>query len=238
MKKIFALLLLALPVTIKAQETTDSPKPYWSSASEFIFSFGMVEDDNLDSDPSSILRFSMFFHFQEQMHIDLSDKVGIFTGFGVRNVGMINDIEYMGETIKLKQRSYSFGIPIALKLGNMKDRNYIALGAEAELMFNYKQKAFYDDTKYKKTSWFSDRTNLINPSVFMDINFKKGAYVRFKYYLLDFLNGDKQSLSVDGVDIPYSPEKSQLFYIALGLNLSHKEMKKQLDNAAGTLSSY
>lgn len=234
MKKLFLFLVCLLPVAAIAQESSSEPKKtYWTSASELIFSWGMVEDNDLPEDPSSVMRFSVFFHFQEQMHVDFNNNTGMFIGLGVRNVGMINDL---GNGLKLKQRSYSFGIPIAFKFGNFEDNFYAALGAEAELMFHYKQKAFYDDSKYKKSEWFSDRTNIINPSVFLDLNFRKGTYVRFKYYLLDFLVEDKQSLSIDGVSIPYSPEKSQLFYVALGLNINHKDIKKQVQSTEGTYS--
>ncbi|HEX5001074.1 MAG TPA: hypothetical protein VFW78_01130 [Bacteroidia bacterium] len=219
MKKILILFLLLLPSIVRSQDgSTSSQKNYWKSASELIFSWGNVKDGSKDI--SSVIRFSMFFHFQEQYHIDMNEHFGVWLGFGIRNVGMINDIS---DSVKLKQRSYSFGVPIAFKIGNLPKNMYASIGGEAELMFHYKQKAFYDDTKYRKSEWFSDRTNLINPSVFLDLNFKKGAYIRFKYYLLDFLVENKQTISVDGTKIDYTPEQSQLFYVAFGMALNHKD---------------
>ena len=90
-----------------------------------------------------------------------------------------------------------------------------------------KQKVFFDDEKYKSTAWFSDKTNLINPSLFFDINTKRGTYLRFKYYLMDFLVSDKQKIkNINGADYPYYAQKSQLFYIAIGTTLKHVPNKK------------
>jgi hypothetical protein len=147
---------------------------------------------------------------------------------------MINDFE---GGVTLKQRSYSLGIPIALKLGNIENQIYASFGGEAELMFHYKQKAVYDDEKYKKSEWFSDRTNLINPSLFLDMNFKRGAYIRFKYYLIDFLVEDKQSVTIEGNSLDYTPEESKLFYVALGVTLNYKSMKKSM-GSSGSMSMY
>jgi len=226
--------MLLLPALVRSQDVNSTPhKHYWKSASELIFSWGNVKDEPKDISP--VIRFSMFFHFQEQYHIDMNEHFGVWLGFGIRNVGMINNIS---DSVKLKQRSYSLGIPIAFKIGNFPDNFYASIGGEAELMFHYKQKAFYDDTKYRKSDWFSDRTNLINPSVFLDLNFKRGAYVRFKYYLLDFLTEDKQTVSVNGVDIAYSPEKSQLFYVAIGMALNHKDKRAKVVVEDASYSMY
>ena len=62
---------------------------YWASSSELIFSFGNVEDPNLDV--NNVLRFSCFLHVQEQLHYNFTNHVGVFTGLSLRNVGFIND---------------------------------------------------------------------------------------------------------------------------------------------------
>lgn len=229
MKKLSLILFsICFSGMLLAQETTPTNKPYLKSASELIFSFGAVEaigpatggtpDGKMDINP--IVRFTMFFHLQEQLHYDFSNRVGIFTGLGIRNVGMINDLN---DSIKAKQRVYSLGLPLAIKVGNLPNGFYVAAGAEAELFFHYKQKVFYDDEKFKKDEWFSDKVNLFNPSVFLDINSGKGGYLRFKYYLLDFLVEDKQDIKVYGIPYEYRPEKSTLFYIAVGTTLKSKK---------------
>ena len=234
---VLCLLLSSMYGNLWAQDTTKS-KPYWLSASEFIFSGGDVsatggplgEEINVNS----IVRFTCFFHLQEQFHYDFNDNIGIYTGLGIRNVGIINDLN---DSIKAKQRVYSLGLPLALKLGSLPNKFYVALGAEVELFFHYKQKVFYDDEKFKKSEWFSDKVNLVNPSVFLDIHSGRGAYVRFKYYLLDFLVEDKQDIKIFGNPYPYRPESSKMFYVAIGTTIkaftgrSTKKAQESIDTA-------
>ena len=235
MKKFYLLSFLFFLTTQAVFSQDDDQQPpkkwYWMSASEFIFSGSSVEafGGQVNSDPASpefgkyeeidvnpIVRFTCFFHFQEQLHYNFNQSVGMYTGIGLRNVGMINDLN---DSVKVKQRAYSLGIPIAFKFGKLPDGFFAAVGAEAELFFHYKQKVFDDDEKFKKTEWFSDKVNLVNPSVFLDINSGKGVYVRFKYYLLDFLQEDNQEIKWYGNPYPYYPTSSKMFYIAIGTSL-------------------
>lgn len=222
MKKIILVLLAVFIFSSGYSQEQFHTKTYWKSASEFIFSFGNVDansegDSVLDVSP--VVRFSGFFHLQEQFHIDFSEHFGIYTGMGVRNIGMINKVN---DSIKVKQRSYSVGIPIAIKIGNMRKGAYVAIGGEAELMFHYKQKVFYDDQKKKNNEWFSDKVNILNPSGFAEIVTGKGSYLRFKYYFLDFLVDDKQDIKLyNGFKVEYVPEKSQLFSISIGATFKH-----------------
>lgn len=219
MKKSLLILMALLVFKTGFAQTKSGMRPYWKSASEFIFSMGNVEASgaaNQKIDVSPVLRFSGFFHFQEQFHKDFSNTFGLYTGIGVRNMGMINKLN---DSITVKQRVYSLGIPLALKLGKLPGGFYIAAGAEAELFFNYKQKVMYDDEKFKKSEWFSDKVNLFNPSVFLDLNSGKGGYIRFKYYLNDFLVTDKQDVKLYGVKYDYKPSQSQMFYVAIGMTI-------------------
>src|SRR5580765_8415755 len=104
---------------------------YLASAGETIFSMGIVGSDS--SDLSPVVRFSPVFNLQEQFHHDFSDHVGIYTGLGVRNVGLISHYtDSIGNEEKIKERSYSLGVPLALKLGDLKEGTNLAFGAEAE----------------------------------------------------------------------------------------------------------
>jgi hypothetical protein len=126
---------------------------------------------------------------------------------------MINDLN---DTVRIKQRVYTVGIPAAFKVGNMSGTN-LALGAEAEFAFAYKQKVFVNNEKAKTTEWFSDRTNIFLPSAFAEIRTKQGGYIKFKYYLTDFLAEGKQKVNVTNVS--YNPTKSQMFYLSFGYAL-------------------
>ncbi|WP_139316519.1 hypothetical protein [Algoriphagus marinus] len=189
---------------------------YTASASETIFSFGIVDAAPLNT--STIPRFTPFFNFGQQLHMDFSENFGIYTGIGIRNVGMINDLN---DSVRVKQRTYNVGIPVAVKFGDM-DGWQAALGFEAEFAVAYKQKVYVNGEKRKSSGWFDDRNNLFQPSVFAELKGKEGNYIRFKYYLSDFLTSDQQ-INVPGVD--YTPTQSQLFYVSIGYVIKNRDIK-------------
>jgi hypothetical protein len=219
MKRIFTSALITLLfLQVNAQDTSYSSnkkKPYLLSTSELILSGASVENSGVKLD--NIVRFSAFFHVGQQIHFDFSNKAGFYTGLSLRNIGMINDLN---DSVRIKQRVYTVGIPAAFKVGNMKGTN-LAVGAEAEFAIAYKQKLFVNDEKSKTNEWFSDRTNIFLPSAFAEIRTKQGGYIKFKYYLTDFLVEDKQKVNVTNVN--YRPNKSQLFYVSFGYALDTRK---------------
>jgi hypothetical protein len=230
-------LLIGFQLHIHAQETAPEPttsykKFYTASASEVIFSaadFGKVSITTPGANgnfitsasfaPDIIPRFSAFLHIANQMHFNVSNTFGFYTGLGLRNIGMINKFN---DSLRIKQRFYSLGIPIAFKIGNMGKKIYFSAGAEAELFFHYKQKTFAGnegrrgEKVQKFNEWFSKRNNLIIPSVFVEFNFGKGNYIRLKYYLSNILINGKQDFAVNGVASSFTVERSQLFSLSLG----------------------
>lgn len=220
LSKIQLMLLLFCASFAKAQAPVKNH--YWAGSTEFIFSWGNMKIEN--TDVSSVLRFSGFFNYQSQFHYNFSKRMGIYTGLGIRNVGFINKLN---DSIKIKQRVYAAGIPLALKIGNLEKSAYMAIGGEMECFFNYKQKTFYNDTKSKFNEWFSERTDLFNPSVFLELKGKRGNYIRFKYYINDFLKTDKQTVIINNVVNTFRPAGSKLFYISFGSTLKYKELKSK-----------
>lgn len=233
---LFAALLLCAGVGM-AQEDAPAQPPktniYSTNGGEFIFSF--VNMDNNGEDVTNILRFSAFFHASQKWNFDFGNNFGLFTGYGLRNVGFITENDGIledefdefwdilgseGDDVRVKRRSYSLGVPLAIKLGDFKRGAYVYGGGELELMFNYKAKLFVDGDKEEKfNEWFSDRTNLINPSVFGGVQLPGGVNLQFRYYLLNFLNQDFTQ-RVDGVEIqPFRNVDSRMFYISVSFNL-------------------
>ena len=187
------------------------------STSETVLSFGSVENNGKDL--SNVVRFTPAVNFGVQFHKDFSGKAGFYTGLSLRNLGMINDVN---DSVRVKQRVYTLGIPIALKFGDM-NGNLGAIGFENEFALNYKQKVFVNDEKSKSNIWFSDRTPIYLPSVFAEFKNKSGNYIRFKYYLTDFLESDNQKLNV--ARVTYSPTRSTMFYVSTGLMLRNFNKK-------------
>lgn len=227
MKKLAFLFCIIISVA-KAQETQE-PKParafhtlpsrqwYGLSGIEFIFSKGDVVNNGQPLE--NILRFSGFINLKNQTHYDFGKHVGMYFGSTIRNVGFINQLTIPGiGNVKMKQRSYSIGIPLAIKFGNMENGNYLAIGVEAEYMFHYKRKVFYNDHKSVFSEWFSSYVNPFNPSVFAEIRGHKGSYICFKYYLNDFLTNNLVSfyLPESPSSISYKMTKSTLWFISVG----------------------
>ena len=230
MKKTAVILYVLSVSLVKAQDLTppqsnEAPLHQWygMTGAQLIFSKGQVMDNS--SDIPNILRFTCFFHIQHQFHYDFGKFMGLYTGFSLINVGFINEIPVTeGSSATLKQRSYSFGIPIGLKFGNMPSGDYLAFGAEGECMFAYKQKILYGGNKTISTdSWFSsNHVNLFNPSLFAELRFHSGTYIRFKYYMFPFLINKTSTLNIGSYQVNYTPEKSSLYYISVGLLLKTK----------------
>jgi hypothetical protein len=143
----------------------------------------------------------------------------------------------INKEVTIKERSYSLGIPVAFKLGNFDKGIYVAMGGEAELMFAYKRKIIDGDTKKKNYGWFDDRVNIFNPSLFVEIKFAKGQYVRFKYYLLDFLNYTGIRL-IDGTTLADYGKKSPLFYVSFGTLKKERSKKNNVAPEKKTTITY
>lgn len=183
------------------------------------------------------VRFTCFFHLGQYLHYDLNDNVGLFSGLGIRNVGMITDetlpqtvtvsgAEVLYDDYKVIRRQYMLGIPLALKIGSFKNHLYFFGGGEYELAFVLKEKYWTgsferDGSKTKDVKWFSNQTPTFLPSVFAGVQFPGGFNVRFKYYLTDFLSTDYKvsSNTQEGSSFNLSDlsryKESQIFYFSL-----------------------
>lgn len=226
MKKIVLMALIAMAgMALKAQS-----KVYSITSGEMIFSWADVEQtiNGEAQSINSIPRFSMFFHVGQYLHMDLTNNVGLFSGAAIRNIGFITEDDAL-DIEKEKHRSYTLGVPLALKLGSFRNHFYLYGGGEYELLFHYKYKYWIDGEKHKTSEWFSDRTNRFVPSVFAGVQFPGGLNVKVKYYLDDFLNNDFKK--GDNPRNDYSRfGKTQMFYISLSWQFDSHDIKKIFDD--------
>ncbi|MCT4646797.1 MAG: hypothetical protein N4A74_17540 [Carboxylicivirga sp.] len=226
MRKLLLLFLVMLG-GYSAQAQTDV---YTISSGEMIFGWADVEQKPVDGGSmeniSNNLRFSVFFHVGQYVHLDLSNSLGLYSGLAIRNIGFITEDDALDLGVeKEKHRSYTLGLPLALKLGSFKDHFYLYGGGEYELLFHYKYKYWIDGDKYKTSEWFSDRTNRFVPSVFAGIQFPQGLNVKFKYYLDDFLNNDFKKGNNPLND--YSRYgKTQMFHISVSWQFDTRDIEK------------
>jgi len=219
-----ALLLFSIPVFTQDKDSLDAGKGsiYYENNYELLFQFGFIETSKMH--PVK-MRFSGFYHTEETMHFDFARRLGFYTGIGVRNIGMVEHSLVSDE--KMKRRTYTIGIPLALKIGSMKTKRYLYVGTEMEVAFHYKQKLFVPEMKKRTfTEWFSPRVNAWQPSIFAGLKFSEYWSLRMKYYLHDFINSNFVGRDFDK-DVDYSNYiSSNLFYVALVFNLSKERINK------------
>jgi hypothetical protein len=233
MPKLLIIVLLSLAaLQASAQDSTAlknaAPLRTWyeMSGSELIFSSGDVSSYGQKLKNEG--RFTGFFHINSQAHYDYTSAFGMYSGLSLINVGFINRLPLAnGEDLRLIQRSYSLGVPLAFKLGNMRKRSYLALGASAEYMFHYRQRAYYNGKKDITSNWFPNQVRPFNAAVFAELHLSKGFFIRAKYYLNDFLRDQDFSIPVPGTSdvVSFRPTQSRLSYLSIGWVL--KARKKQ-----------
>ena len=224
---LFILVFLALGLARAAAQ-----KVYPITSGEMIFSNGTVEftDEYMQQYPGAQvsgmpLRFTMAVHISQYWHVDFNERIGMYTGLGVKNVGMISDeVLYNGaqgvgdyQDYKIIRRVYTGGIPLALKLGAFDKNLYVFGGGEVEFPIHFKEKYWSSDSrsgsKTKNSKWFGSQTESILPSVIAGVQMPGGINIKFKYYLTDFLNnGYKDSNFVSDLT---RYKTSQVWYVSL-----------------------
>jgi hypothetical protein len=216
------LVFLGLLITGAKSQTV-----YSTTGGEFIFGFSEVERNGTSLNTN--MRFSLFFHLGEYLHYDINDKLGFFSGLAVRNVGFIDFEPYQGQdNIETRRRSYALGVPLALKIGSLDNDIYLYGGGEYELMFVYKEKHYINDEKIKSVDWFSDKVNLLMPSLFVGIQFPKGINLQFKYYMKDFLS-DEYRATLEN-------QSNQLYYLSVSYRLRNHLIMHKMQNGGGNMA--
>lgn len=218
MRKIFVFAMLFVSISSAARET------YWTTSfGNFIFSYSPIESSVFKITPK--VRFTAWLHFSQYRHTDFNKHIGMFSGSSIRNVGLIYEFKKGDIDYKVKQRAYMFGLPLAVKFGNLPESRYVYVGGEIEAAFHYKEKYFKNSVKESIfTEWFSPRTNILQPSVFVGWQSGETWNICAKWYLLDFLNTDYTREGTSPVD--YSTFKnSQIFYISISTHIKTKKLK-------------
>ena len=200
-----------------SQSEGNKSKPYVTTGGELIFSFANIEQNG--NSESSTMRFSPVFNLQFMLNQDMNKNFGLFTGLAVRNIGYImNDYKNPSDNLlyKKKFRSYTLGIPLGFKAGNL-DKIFFYGGYEVELAITYKEKTYVGGDKTGKiTGWFSDRQELFQHGFLAGVQFPHGANIKFKYYLSEYNNQEY----TDNAGIkPYAGLKANIFYVSLNFFL-------------------
>jgi hypothetical protein len=250
--KISANLLLLLSLLITGEINAAKPKVYDVTTWEFIFSLSDVSltDEFSAQYPNaeitkSNVRFTPFFNVGEYWNFDFGDHIGFYSGFGIKNIGLITDErlpDLVGSDLlvdyKIVRRLYTGGIPLAFKIGSFKENLYFFAGGEYEFAIHYKEK-YWSDTqsrsgsKTKYREWFGKQTPLTMPSLFAGVQLPGGFNIKFKYYLDNFLNNDyvKGNNNVAGQPYDISDltryKQSSVYYISISWQLVTEDFKSK-----------
>ncbi|AZQ63628.1 hypothetical protein EI427_15765 [Flammeovirga pectinis] len=227
---LFSCSFFALIGSVSAQDKQQKKTDYYVTGGlEVIFSGTTgIQIDGQEIN-SGVMRFAPVFNWQTVFNADFSPHFGLYSGFSIRNVGMIFDVPSehitadangLKSPVRKKVRTYNLGIPIGLKVGNLHGLFFYA-GYEFEMPFQYKEKTFVSERKEDKFSvWFTDRVNFQH-SLMLGIQFPYGTNLKFKYYLNDYFNsswGANQKNMV-GTDLSYNQISGNVFYISLNFSL-------------------
>jgi len=222
------LLLLGATAMLVHPETL-SQDVYPISSSEFLFQFANIENPNLPGINRN-MRFTIVFNYGQYWHVDFNDHLGMYTGLAVRNVGFIYDTPDPSKTIR---RSYTAGIPLALKIGAFDKHLYVMGGGEYELLFHYRARKWDSNnrngTVTKESEWFSDKTKRLVPSVFAGMQFPGGFNLKFKYYLQGFLNEDYTGPDLGDTADFSDFTRLNVYYISLSWQFRTDRLKKFVD---------
>jgi len=229
MKKFIFLLSI---IIIPSYYVANAQNVYPVTSGELLFQFSDTELANSDVTDNP-MRFTLFFHWGQYYHFDMTNNIGFFSGLAIRNVGFIYDEDNVPQ--KTIRRSYNLGVPLALKLGAFNKHFYLFGGGEYELLFHYKGKRWYsgerEGTKSKDTEWFSDKTERFVPSLFAGMQFPGGINLKFKYYMGDFLNLDYVGNDLGVADVDFANfTKHNMFYISLSWQFRTDAIKSYLSS--------
>lgn len=209
MKRLFIIFITTI---VFSNISFGQDKLYTTTGGEMIFSFATI-DDNGNAN-GNIMRWSPVFNFQFFGNYDINKNFGLLFGVAIRNVGFIYNVQD-GTGTKKKFRNYDFGIPVGIKVGNMK-KGFFFAGYEIEFPFCYKEKTFINEQKTKFSVWFSSRTPAYYHTVFAGVQFPYGISLKFKYYLSEFFN---QNYTENDGNQPYKGLKANVFYFSISTSL-------------------
>jgi len=181
-KQLLLIMFVFLTVFASAQVNT-----YLTTGSDYRFSGVMLDDTE---DPTMVPRFTLWWNFSENFHVDLAQSFGFFTGIGLVNHGFIAQYNDSLNT-KVKFRTYNLEVPLGFKIGRVgaMDPMFFFAGGAIGLPLHYKEKVFYNDKKdYIIREWFSDRVEMLQPSAFVGMTLSNSMTLKVQYYFNDFMN--------------------------------------------------
>lgn len=212
-------------------KSAPTKKPYFSTGIDGYILSTTLKQHSGQSTTLSTPRFTGFVNVGVNLNYDFNKNVGLFTGLNVKNIGFIEKYSTPDSTVK--RRVYTFGIPLALKLGDVKYGSYFIVGGGIDFPFNYREKGFIKrGDKQKFNEWFSSRTPAGMPYVFIGAHLRPLLTVKLQYYPGNFMNPDFETVVPAGLPgvypgtfKPYKDYDVKLIMLTLGFDISYYPKK-------------
>jgi len=209
MKKLIFTLIIGcfISTVVHAQS-----KLYSITGFEMIFSWASINYKGETG--GNVMRWAPVINIQSFLNYDMGKSIGFFTGLAFRNVGYIynNYIDLEDNKVKKKFRTYNLGIPVGIKIGNLK-KLFVYVGYDFEFPFHYKEKTFKDEVKtINVRTFFSKRVEQFQHAIIVGIQFPSSLNLKFKYYFSEF---NKQNYTEANGYMPYAGLHANVLYISL-----------------------
>ena len=219
--------------TSETKVLVSTPKRfYMGNGYDFLMLSSAIYDNGIDN-KITIARFTGVVNLGVNFHFDPNKRIGFFTGIGLKNLGFIEKFkEPTGDITTTKRRVYSIGVPLGIKVGDLRNRNFVFAGAGIDLPFNYRIKRFSEGKRfsknYKNSEWFSDEVATVMPYVFLGVSIDPGFIIKAQYYPGNFFNEDYNFITPAGtVFYPYKGVKANIFSLSLSIDIHYNQYKIQ-----------
>lgn len=219
-------LVLFCGTYVQAQQM-DRPahKLYVSTGAEGFILSTTVQQKMGEATHLSTPRFTGLVNIGLNVNFDFTKRAGIYAGLSIKNIGFIEQFSNPDSTVK--RRVYAFGIPMALKLGDVKYGSYLLVGGGVDFPFNYREKGFVkrgDKTKFNE--WFSERTPRAMPYFFVGVHLRPAFTFKLQYYPFNFMNSGFSYIDpVQGFESPYRNYNVKLLMLTAGFDIPYAPKK-------------
>ncbi len=222
--KALSILAIALSTFLPARAQkmgNPSQKCYLSTGAEGYILSTTLQQKQGEGINLSTPRFTGFVNIGLNVNYDFTKRLGLYAGLSIKNIGFIEKFNNPDSTVK--RRVYTFGIPVALKLGDVKYGSYLLIGGGVDFPFNYREKGFVKRSdKVKFNEWFSDRTPRVMPYVFIGVHLRPLLAIKLQYYPLNFMNPNYAYVDGAGFHAPYSNYDVKLLMLTAGFDISYR----------------
>jgi hypothetical protein len=196
-------------------------KPYWSANLDGFILSTTVSSNAPKNNSTGTPRFTGFFHIGTNLNYDLTKNFGIFTGVNIKNIGFIE--KYNSPDSTVKRRVYTFGVPLGIKLGNLKGGSFLLAGGGVDFPFNYREKGFVDrGHKTKFNEWFSSRTPAAMPYFFIGAYLRPIMSIKLQYYPTNFMNDNYTETVGNTTVAPYKDYNVKLVMLTIGFDINYR----------------